>query len=50
MVAVKNVDKPLFEINANTRTIKIPEAFKNGITIDDDTIEKRNGGFGSTTN
>lgn len=32
------LDEPLFEINANTRTIKIPEAFKNGIGVQGDEV------------
>jgi hypothetical protein len=26
-------NEPFFEINANTRSITIPEAFKNGISV-----------------
>jgi hypothetical protein len=27
------LDEPLFEINANTRLIKIPDEFKTGISV-----------------
>jgi hypothetical protein len=27
------IEEPLFEINANTRTISIPDAFKNGLSV-----------------
>lgn len=32
------IDEPLFEINANTRLIKIPDEFKNGISVQGDEI------------
>ena len=32
------IDEPLFEINANTRLIKIPDDFKNGISVQGDEI------------
>lgn len=32
------LDEPLFEINANTRTIKIPDEFKNGISVQGDEV------------
>ena len=32
------IDEPLFEINANTRTIKIPDEFKNGISVQGDEV------------
>ena len=32
------MDEPLFEINANTRTITIPDAFKTGISVQGDEV------------
>lgn len=32
------IDEPLFEINANTRTITIPDAFKTGISVQGDEV------------